>query len=148
LFLTKTVSRLHHGKQKNLLRSYKISVNLHWNQVSSLTDQSFPAIHPVASCHCNVRPCFCIDNWPEQANHHHNISYLRDTCISNTLIAQLLWFSLINFLLLLLVNFLFFHFLTQLLICSFNYITHLLSATPPNVVEMSNAEPQAQESQI
>jgi len=64
------------------------------------------------------------------------------------LIAQLFWFSLINFLLLLLVRFLFFDFLTQLLLAYFNCITQLLSGTPPNVAEMPNTEPQQQESQV
>ncbi|KAL9319989.1 hypothetical protein ACSQ67_011828 [Phaseolus vulgaris] len=64
------------------------------------------------------------------------------------LIAQLLWFSVINFLLLLIVNFLYFDFLTQLLFLSFNCITQLLPPTPPNIVEMSNTQPQPQESQV
>jgi len=75
------------------------------------------------------------------------------------LIPQLLWFSLINFLLLLLVKFLFFDVLsrlflcsfnciTQLFLCSFNCITQLLSASPPNLVEMPNTELQPQESEV
>ncbi|KAK8468596.1 hypothetical protein PHAVU_006G113166 [Phaseolus vulgaris] len=63
------------------------------------------------------------------------------------LIAQLLWFSVINFLLLLIVKFLYFDFLTQQLL-SFNWVTQLLPGTPPNIVEMSNTEQQPQESQV
>ncbi|KAK8468595.1 hypothetical protein PHAVU_006G088333 [Phaseolus vulgaris] len=64
------------------------------------------------------------------------------------LIPQLLCFSVINFLLLLIVNFLYFDFLTQLLLLSFNCITQLLPGTPPSIVEMPNTEPQSQESQV
>ncbi|XP_068495194.1 uncharacterized protein [Phaseolus vulgaris] len=65
------------------------------------------------------------------------------------LIPQLLWFSVINFLLLLLVKFLYFDFLTQLILLSFNCITQLLPGSPPNIVEMPNTEPQQpQESQL
>jgi len=64
------------------------------------------------------------------------------------LIPQLLWFSLINFLLLLLVKLLFFDVLSRLLLRSFHCITQLFSGTPPNVAEMPNTEPQPQESQV
>ncbi|KAK7333285.1 hypothetical protein VNO80_30050 [Phaseolus coccineus] len=64
------------------------------------------------------------------------------------LIAQLLWFTVVNILLLLLVKLLFFDFLTQLLLLSFNWITQLLPGTPPNIVEMPNTEPQPQEFQV
>jgi len=56
--------------------------------------------------------------------------YLSGIVASETLmwilIAHLFWFCLINFLLLVLVKFLFFHYLTQLLLPYFNSITHLL----------------------
>ncbi|WVY92522.1 hypothetical protein V8G54_031610 [Vigna mungo] len=58
------------------------------------------------------------------------------------LIAQLSWFSLINFLVLLIVNFLFSHLLTRLFLSYFNCITQLLSGTPPNGSEMPNTETQ------
>ncbi|WVY94343.1 hypothetical protein V8G54_033431 [Vigna mungo] len=59
-----------------------------------------------------------------------------------TLIAQFSWFCLVNFLVLLILKFLFSHFLIQLLLPYFNCITHLLAGTPPNGSEMSNTEPQ------
>ncbi|QCD78051.1 hypothetical protein DEO72_LG1g1680 [Vigna unguiculata] len=48
------------------------------------------------------------------------------------LIAHLYWFCLINFLLLLILQFLFFHLLKHLLLRSFNSITHWFTGTPPN----------------
>ncbi|WVY94329.1 hypothetical protein V8G54_033417 [Vigna mungo] len=53
------------------------------------------------------------------------------------LIAKLFWFSLVNFLVLLIFKFLFFHFITQLLLPYFNFITQLLPGTPPNASDMS-----------
>ncbi|WVY93278.1 hypothetical protein V8G54_032366 [Vigna mungo] len=64
------------------------------------------------------------------------------------LIAQLSWFSLINFLVLLILKFLFSHFLTQLLLPYFNCITQLLFGTPPKGSDMPNTEQQPQDSQV
>ncbi|QCD78072.1 hypothetical protein DEO72_LG1g1701 [Vigna unguiculata] len=72
--------------------------------------------------------------------------YLSGTVACETLlwilIDQLSLFCLINFLLIVIVEFLFFHPLTKLLLPYFNSITHLLSGTSPNT------EPQPQDSQV
>ncbi|QCD78055.1 hypothetical protein DEO72_LG1g1684 [Vigna unguiculata] len=62
--------------------------------------------------------------------------------------AQILWCSIINFLLLLLSIFFFFHSLTQLLLCFINYITHHLRVTPPNALQMPNIELQPLEAHV
>ncbi|WVY93037.1 hypothetical protein V8G54_032125 [Vigna mungo] len=54
--------------------------------------------------------------------------------------AQFLWYSIINFLLLLLAIFFFFHPLTRLIISFINYINHHLPFTPPNALQMPNVE--------
>ncbi|WVY95078.1 hypothetical protein V8G54_034166 [Vigna mungo] len=66
------------------------------------------------------------------------------------LIAQLLWYSIINFLLLLLAIFFFFHPLTHLIISFINYVTHHFHATPPNALQMPNIElqPHVPEAQV
>ncbi|WVY95080.1 hypothetical protein V8G54_034168 [Vigna mungo] len=56
------------------------------------------------------------------------------------LTAQLLLYSIINFLLLLLAIFFFFHTLTQLIISFINYITHHFHSTPPNALQMPNIQ--------
>ncbi|WVY95081.1 hypothetical protein V8G54_034169 [Vigna mungo] len=48
--------------------------------------------------------------------------------------AQFLWCFIINFLLLLLSIFFFFHTLTHLIISFINYITHHFHSTPPNAL--------------
>ncbi|WVY92538.1 hypothetical protein V8G54_031626 [Vigna mungo] len=62
--------------------------------------------------------------------------------------AQLLWCFIINFLLLLLAIFFFFHPLTHLIISFINYITHHFHSTPPNALQMPNIELQPQETQV
>ncbi|XP_022642950.1 uncharacterized protein LOC106775561 [Vigna radiata var. radiata] len=64
------------------------------------------------------------------------------------LIAQLFWFFLVNFLVLLILKFLFSHFLIQLLLPYFNRITQLLPGTPPNSSDMPNTEQQQHDSQV
>ncbi|XP_022642789.1 uncharacterized protein LOC111242668 [Vigna radiata var. radiata] len=64
------------------------------------------------------------------------------------LIAQLSWFSLVNFFVLLILKILFSHFLSQLLLPYFNCITQLLLRTPPNASDMPNTEQQQHDSQI
>jgi len=66
-----------------------------------------------------------------------------------TLTAHLLCFSDINFLLLLLAIFFFFHSLTHLLLCFINYyITHHLHSTPPTALQMPNQQLQPHEAQV
>ncbi|WVY93034.1 hypothetical protein V8G54_032122 [Vigna mungo] len=56
------------------------------------------------------------------------------------LTAQLLLYSIINFLLLLLAIFFFFHTLTHLIISFINYITHHFHSTPPNALQRPNIQ--------